>query len=90
VFKRKANEVFSELIEAIEMEKDDFELKLNGAGKPKRGSFEIFVSKVGDDDDGEENKIKIWSGLDKGPPRKLKFPDVEKDLAEKVLKIIKK
>lgn len=60
----------------------DFELVLNEGGKPKRGSFEIFIEK-----DGE--KTQVWSGITKGPPRKDKFPDVEKDLKPKVLKIFK-
>lgn len=59
----------------------DFELVLNENGKPKRGSFEIFVAKG-------DKKEKIWSGVEKGPPRKDKFPDVE-DLKEAVLKIVK-
>lgn len=61
----------------------DFELVLNPT-KPKRGSFEIYVEK----EDAEE-KIQIWSGITKGPPRKNKFPDVEKDLKDQVLKIVK-
>lgn len=60
----------------------DFTLVLNDSGKPKRGSFEIYVVKG-------EKKEKVWSGADKGPPRKEKFPDVEKDLKEAVLKIVR-
>jgi len=36
-----------------------------------RGAFDITIGLS----DGTE--AKIWSGLDKGPPRKLKFPDAE-------------
>jgi hypothetical protein len=79
VFKRKANEVFSELQKAIA--EVDFELVLNGSGKPKRGSFEIFIQKAGSD-----KKVAVWSGISKGPPRKDKFPDIAKDLIDKVQK----
>ncbi|XP_070497631.1 selenoprotein H-like [Chironomus tepperi] len=81
VFKRKANEVFAELKKAIPAEFDS-QLILNGDGKPKRGSFEIFVTK----NDGK--KVQIWTGLSKGPPRKLKFPDYEEDLKDQFQKII--
>ena len=43
------------------------EVSLNPDGKPKRGSFEVVLSK------GEEEVV-LWSGLTKGPPRRLKFP----------------
>jgi hypothetical protein len=59
----------------------DFELVLNDAGKPKRGSFEIYVVKG-------EKKEQVWSGAAKGPPRKDKFPNVENDLKDAVLKIV--
>ncbi|KAL1924714.1 uncharacterized protein VTP21DRAFT_4368 [Calcarisporiella thermophila] len=39
--------------------------------KPRSKCFEIYV-KDGDKD------TQVWSGKDKGPPRKLKFPDNEK------------
>ena len=43
------------------------QVSLNPDGKPKRGSFEIFLVKDGD--------VLLWSGAEKGPPRKLKFPE---------------
>ncbi|CAG9800477.1 unnamed protein product [Chironomus riparius] len=76
-----ANEVYSELKKAIP-EEFDSQLILNENGKPKRGSFEIFVTK----DDGK--KSQIWTGLSKGPPRKLKFPGYEEDLKDQFQKII--
>lgn len=51
-------------------------------GKPKRGSFEITVTTS----DGED--VLVWSGVNKGPPRKEKFPDAE-TLAAEVAKKIK-
>lgn len=62
------------------------EVVLNKSGKPSRGSFEIYVQK----DDDEEKKTQIWSGIKKGPPRKDKFPDVQKDLVPQIKKILKK
>jgi len=43
-------------------------------GKPRSGSFEIsllFPSL------GTKSPLVIWSGLKKGPPRRLKFPEVD-------------
>ena len=48
---------------------------------PKRGSFEITVTTS----DGEE--VLVWSGVNKGPPRKEKFPHAEKLAAEVAKKI---
>lgn len=42
----------------------------------KKGSFEITVTF----DDG--NEVLVWSGVDRGPPRKEKFPDAETLLDE--------
>ena len=47
------------------------QVTLNPEGKPKRGSFEIFLVK-------KEKEALLWSGVEKGPPRKLKFPDSAK------------
>jgi len=49
---------------------DDVETAFNEE-KPRRGAFEITV--VFDD----ESKADVWSGVKKGPPRKLKFPDAD-------------
>lgn len=76
MFKRRAEAIFQDVCVAL---KDHaFELQLNPAGNPKRGSFEISV-----------NEELIWSGLGKGPPRKLKFPDSE-ELIDKFRKVLKK
>uniref|UniRef100_A0A8B9BM04 Selenoprotein H n=1 Tax=Anser brachyrhynchus TaxID=132585 RepID=A0A8B9BM04_9AVES len=37
--------------------------------KPRRNSFEVSLVK----EDG--STVELWSGIGKGPPRKLKFPD---------------
>ncbi|CRK90370.1 CLUMA_CG003988, isoform A [Clunio marinus] len=70
MFKRRANEIFAEL--TVLIPDHNFELELNSEGKPKRGSFEIHIIKAGSD-----KKIEIWSGLNRGPPRKEKFPTSE-------------
>jgi len=67
VFKRNANAVG----DALRQHFGDVELSLNPDGKPKRGSFEIILMK-------EEKDVLLWSGVEKGPPRKLKFPETSK------------
>uniref|UniRef100_A0A9R1SID5 Selenoprotein H n=2 Tax=Cyprinus carpio TaxID=7962 RepID=A0A9R1SID5_CYPCA len=37
--------------------------------KPRRNSFEIILM------EGDKAEVVLWSGIKKGPPRKLKFPD---------------
>jgi len=66
VFKRNANAIG----EALRLRFGEVEVSLNPDGKPKRGSFEVVLSK------GEEEVV-LWSGLTKGPPRRLKFPAPE-------------
>jgi len=44
----------------------------------RKNAFEINVIS-------EENDNIIWSGISKGPPRKLKFPDID-DIVEQIQK----
>lgn len=67
MFKKRANEFFTEISKLLNNIK--LTLILNENGKPKRGSFEIYISK-----NKKSPKILLWSGLKKGPPRKDKFP----------------
>ncbi|NWR60277.1 SELH protein, partial [Bucorvus abyssinicus] len=39
--------------------------------QPRRNSFEVSLVK----EDG--STVELWSGIGKGPPRKLKFPQLE-------------
>lgn len=39
---------------------------------PRRNSFEVSLVK----EDG--STVELWSGIKKGPPRKLKFPEPQK------------
>ncbi|XP_052223832.1 selenoprotein H-like [Dreissena polymorpha] len=71
VFKRKA----SDLVEALREEFGEFEVEYNPSA-PRKGSFEVVVQQSGKDD------VTIWTGLKKGPPRKLKFPEVEEVVKE--------
>lgn len=70
MFKKRAQTIFTEVCELLSSE-TTLSLQLNPNGKPSRGSFEIYVQKSSKDD-----KVNIWSGLKKGPPRKDKFPEV--------------
>uniref|UniRef100_A0A182W905 Selenoprotein H n=1 Tax=Anopheles minimus TaxID=112268 RepID=A0A182W905_9DIPT len=78
---RKAAEVHSELCELAP--DSNLQLVLNEDGKPRRGAFEISIAKSMD---GE--KVLVWSGVSKGPPRKEKFPDT-KSILDDVLKALK-
>lgn len=79
MFKRQANKFYDEICAALPA--TNFELKLNENGKPKRGSFEIFIV-IG------EKRVEIWSGIKLGPPRKDKFPEAG-NLVDVILKTMK-
>lgn len=66
MFKKKANEVVSFLQEEF----SDVDYDLN-PDKPRKGAFNISV-KVGND------THEVWDGRSKGPPRKDKWPDLDK------------
>uniref|UniRef100_A0A8C6TKN3 Selenoprotein H n=1 Tax=Neogobius melanostomus TaxID=47308 RepID=A0A8C6TKN3_9GOBI len=63
LYGRNALEVKSALVAA----RPDITVVLNPL-KPRRNSFEITWM------DGDKEKI-LWTGIKKGPPRKLKFPE---------------
>lgn len=69
-YKRNANQIFNDI--TAHFPKKHFELVLNQHGLSRRGSFEITVSKK---KGSSGNATLIWSGIAKGPPRKLKFPE---------------
>ncbi|NWZ20564.1 SELH protein, partial [Asarcornis scutulata] len=64
VFGRNAAAVSEALREAVA----DLAVDINPE-KPRRNSFEVSLVK----EDG--STVELWSGIGKGPPRKLKFPD---------------
>jgi selenoprotein H len=75
VFKRKANDLSS----ALQAELPNLKINISPLKSPK-GSFECFLIM----DQTKDDKIVLWSGIKRGPPRKLKFPesaDIEAILA---------
>lgn len=76
VYKRNANQLSSELMKAF----PDAVVLINDT-KPRSKSFEVTVIK----EDGEESLV--WTGIKKGPPRKLKFP-VNEEVIQEVKKLI--
>lgn len=71
VYKRNA----AQITEGIRAEFSDIEVELN-PNKPRSKSFEITVT-YGDGED-----VLVWTGIKKGPPRKLKFPELSDVLKE--------
>lgn len=80
MFKRKATQIYEELCELAPGQLSG--LVLNEDGKPRRGAFEISVAKTK-----TSEKVLVWSGLKKGPPRKEKFPEAKQILPD-VLKVV--
>ena len=81
VYKKKAQDVVAKLSSMCKSEPEvvfNSKDKLEGKKAAKRGSFEVFVTLKG------KKEVKIWSGLELGPPRKLKFPD--EDALKKAVK----
>ena len=83
MYKKRAAEQIATLSSADKwIDSDDLDSELNpGPDKPKRGSFEISVTR----DDGKVKQV--WSGLKLGPPRRLKFPEAS-DLLKAVQKAL--
>lgn len=81
IFKAKAEEIFDFLQK--EIPERNFRLILNNSvkGSPRIGSFEIGVMKTAK----ESEKI-IWTGVEKGPPRKEKIPENYSEFIPVILK----
>jgi len=71
VYKRNA----TQLTEGIRAEYPDIKVELNPS-KPRSKSFEITVTYD------DEKDVVVWTGVKKGPPRKLKFPEMSEVLKE--------
>lgn len=84
IFTTKAEECGAFFAERIPERK--FQLVRNRYGKqvPREGAFEIGFSQ-----NARTSVHEIWSGLERGPPRRDKFPNFE-SLVPEVNKIIKK
>jgi len=70
VFGRRARESIAMLSDTADLCAEDLETVINEE-KPRRGAFEITVHFD------DNTQAKVWSGIEKGPPRKLKFPDAD-------------
>ncbi len=80
MFKRRASEYVT-LLASSAFAQAEMESELNPKDQPvKRGAFEITI----ETEDGT-GPINIWSGLNRGPPRRLKFPE-----SSELMQIIKK
>lgn len=81
IFKVKAEEIFNFLQK--EIPEKNMRLILNNTvkGPPRVGSFEISIMKNAK----EPEKI-IWTGLEKGPPRKEKIPENYSEFIPVILK----
>lgn len=69
-YKRNANQIFNDI--CAHFPKKKFELVINEHGLSRRGSFEVTISKK---KGSTASATLIWTGISKGPPRKLKFPE---------------
>lgn len=74
VFKRKAETVVADLRQTF----GEVEVEFNPS-KPRRGSFEFTLVKGG-------KETLIWTGVKKGPPRKMKFPETPDLIIEEIKK----
>lgn len=50
-------------------------MKVNPA-RPRRGSFEVTLLRR------DGSRAELWTGIKKGPPRKLKFPEPQEVVEE--------
>uniref|UniRef100_A0A4W2I6Q4 Selenoprotein H n=1 Tax=Bos indicus x Bos taurus TaxID=30522 RepID=A0A4W2I6Q4_BOBOX len=56
------------LSQALRLQAPELTVKVNPA-RPRRGSFEVTLLRA------DGSSAELWTGLKKGPPRKLKFPE---------------
>eukprot|EP01135_Chromosphaera_perkinsii_P004960 Nk52_evm4s307 gene=Nk52_evmTU4s307 len=64
--------------EALEDAFPTAEVLINhGMDKPRRGAFECTFVRSKD-----KKSVEIWTGVKKGPPRKLKWPDHDEIIAK--------
>lgn len=56
------------LSQALRLEAPELPVRVNPA-KPRRGSFEVTLLRP------DGSSAELWTGIKKGPPRKLKFPE---------------
>uniref|UniRef100_A0A8C6GBC2 Selenoprotein H n=1 Tax=Mus spicilegus TaxID=10103 RepID=A0A8C6GBC2_MUSSI len=56
------------LSQALQLEAPELPVQVNPS-KPRRGSFEVTLLRS------DNSRVELWTGIKKGPPRKLKFPE---------------
>uniref|UniRef100_A0AC11BL11 Uncharacterized protein n=1 Tax=Ovis aries TaxID=9940 RepID=A0AC11BL11_SHEEP len=56
------------LSQALRLQAPELAVKVNPS-RPRRGSFEVTLLRA------DGSSAELWTGLKKGPPRKLKFPE---------------
>uniref|UniRef100_A0A8C2QCB0 Selenoprotein H n=1 Tax=Cricetulus griseus TaxID=10029 RepID=A0A8C2QCB0_CRIGR len=60
--------VVIEHCQALQLEVPELPVQVNPS-KPRRGSFEVTLLRP------DNSRAELWTGIKKGPPRKLKFPE---------------
>uniref|UniRef100_G1M7T0 Selenoprotein H n=1 Tax=Ailuropoda melanoleuca TaxID=9646 RepID=G1M7T0_AILME len=63
------------LSQALRQETPELPVEVNPA-KPRRGSFEVTLLRP------DGSSVELWTGIKKGPPRKLKFPEPQEVVKE--------
>uniref|UniRef100_A0A452R732 Selenoprotein H n=2 Tax=Ursus americanus TaxID=9643 RepID=A0A452R732_URSAM len=63
------------LSQALRLETPELPVEVNPA-KPRRGSFEVTLLRP------DGSSVELWTGIKKGPPRKLKFPEPQEVVEE--------
>ncbi|GAB1286501.1 Selenoprotein H [Apodemus speciosus] len=63
------------LSQALQLEAPELPVQVNPS-KPRRGSFEVTLLRP------DNSRVELWTGIKKGPPRKLKFPEPQEVVEE--------
>uniref|UniRef100_A0A0G2K8K5 Selenoprotein H n=1 Tax=Rattus norvegicus TaxID=10116 RepID=A0A0G2K8K5_RAT len=63
------------LSQALQLEAPEISVQVNRS-KPRRGSFEVTLLRP------DNSRVELWTGIKKGPPRKLKFPEPQEMVEE--------
>ncbi|EDW90844.1 selenoprotein BthD [Drosophila yakuba] len=85
IFQTKADECGSFFTQRIPERKFQLVKNRNGRQVPREGAFEITFSQ-----NARTSEHLLWSGLEKGPPRRDKFPLEYEALVPDVNRILKK
>lgn len=87
IFSEKSHEIFKDLsgkFPRIKFKLLENESEIDGKKiEPRFGSFEISFAK-----NCRQTFHLLWSGIDKGPPRRDKFPENMEEIARKIQKLL--